>query len=460
MATLNARQLKVVHMHSSIFDTDGPSTASLYSSSRQQEIFAQLKGSLGNGPKPPPPDISLPKAGDIKATLMAGHQGAILPSSGAQRQPSPQNSPLRERTSSTVLVHHGEAKPVVKAAGQDVSAIPKEFWSTGVKLNWHDTRNEQCRDRRHGQSRQTMDAKELKRQELSSEVLGKDRMTEPSTTCPKQDLLADTANLLNCDSVVHRHSQPSEESPSPKAHRIRTQANLASSQSNPMPRSQVLRKVETPTASFQSKVEREQRVKDCNYSDLFGFQPLPRSANGPPGGRKEMTDAGNTSFLDARTEIAVRNKDRWRHPEEVPAAARKEAESTSHLFELKRADHPENLPVEKQVFHEERTRWCSRQAFDTTCEVARRARHKDQAAKDFADPENKSHLTRKQEDLSSSQVRLRIGGTPGPAAVASPLHRLAEPLGPHPPAPVADREQLLRSAKATKQASLQSSIFS
>merc|ERR1719203_1519109 len=45
-------------------------------------------------------------------------------------------------------------------------------------------------------------------QELSSEVLGKARLTERSTQAPRQELLAETADPWTQDSRLHQHHQP------------------------------------------------------------------------------------------------------------------------------------------------------------------------------------------------------------------------------------------------------------
>jgi len=442
---LNARQRKHVYMHSTIFDTGGPEVKSVYAPSRQQELYNNLEDRLqSNNAKPP--QMMLPRAGDIKCTQNAGHH-AVLPSGDNAQRPDSRATP--RTTGPEVLVYDGEPNSVVKAAGKD-RAIPKEFWATSVNLQWHDTRNEQLRDRGHGAGRNGLDAQERKRQELSSEVFGKERLIDASTKAPRQELLAETADHLRTDSALlppsDRPEGPAEQS---HAARARLHRNLASSEHNTMPRSvtQSQAPLESPPAGDDpSNMDRRRQEK--NFSDLFDTQMGERKDTKH---REEITAAQTCSFLDTRSEIAARNKSNWRSDQADSPAKRKEVERGSKLFDF---ECPERPPADEgydQVIHHERTCWDSKDFLQSNTEIARRRRMKDHL-KDFDGDEGHTHSTRKQDGMSSAQVRLNMGGT-------EPMARPPSAGGRQPaPSPTA-REELLKSAKDTKLASLQSSIF-
>merc|ERR1712048_1040676 len=88
--------------------------------------------------------------------------------------------------------------------------IPKEFWATSVNLQWHDPRNELSRQKLAGRG-SDVTAQDMLRQEMSSEVFGKARLTEASTRVPRQELLAETAHVLGKDSSFDYSPQPGRE---------------------------------------------------------------------------------------------------------------------------------------------------------------------------------------------------------------------------------------------------------
>lgn len=438
---LNARQRKHVHMHSSIFSSEGPTSKSVYVPSRQQELYENLKGTLKEY-NYKPPEISMPSAGDMKCTQNAG-SGVVLPS-GGQGQEFSQSTPRTQRTTTRdVLVHEGEARHVVRHAGKD-EAIPKEFWSTSVNLQWHDTRNEQCRMKPSGPPAQTADA--MKRHQLSSEVFGKDRLMNASTVNPRADLLAEPVDHLRMDSQLAVKGGGEGQSPNARA---RFERNLSKSVHNPMQASGMQAQDRPQDVKNEDPSGSDRRRTEKNFSDIFGARMGERKDI--RGNREEILASRNCHFLDSRTEVATRNKTGWKHDGSVTAADRKVEETASSLFDRPAPQRPSMDPTDVRQNHSERTCWDSKEVMQASSEIARRRRQKDHL-KDFADLEGHTHLSRKQDIMSSNQVGFSITGAPTQAWATSPRG----PAGP-PRSPVAAGE---RSAKDTKLASLQSTLFS
>lgn len=457
-AELNARQRKHVHMHSSIFDAGGPESQSVYLQGRQQAVYENLKSTLGSANRHHRPELSMPSAGDIKCTQNAGH-GVVLPSNYAIQ---PSQRPSSGMTGPEVLVYDGEAGSVLHAAARDHAAIPKEFWSTSVNLQWHDTRNEKCRGHAQVLERQQMGAQEMKRQELSSEVFGKARMTEASTSSARHELLADSADFLKMDSSHCARSRPSTAPGGARqqeevAARDRFQHNLAGSVHNNLPRAESRPQVQVDEPSADREVAERRRRQEKNFSDLFGTQMGERNQTRD---REEVTATRSCSFLDMRSEIAARNKGHWRPDELDGPSRRKEAEYGSRLFERATAEKPAMEPQVAQVLHGERAAWDTQSSMHGASEIARRQRQKDHL-KDFADLEGHTHLSRKQADMGSEQIRLNLGAPAAPKYEPTSIQRFGPPVdSPRKGLNPVEREQLLCSAKDTKLASLQSSIFS
>jgi len=460
---MSARQRKHIYMHSTIFDANGPAPRSVYAPSRQHELFNNFSDTLGTVNRGSKPELDMPSANDMKCTQNAGHN-AVLPFGGSGPQEVVKAN--TSRMGREVVVHDGEEKPVVRAAGKDHDSIPKEFWSTSTSLQWHDTRNERCRGgnqvERHG-----MAAQDLKRQELSSEVFGKARLTEASNTklSARQELMADSADYLRMDSSLHAPKQTSDrpgQTATAEA-RARLHQNLASSEHNTMPRSDRAQQGPGqvhPEGDDPSNMPRRRQEK--NFSDLFGVQMGERQQ--VRGKREEVTGTHSCSFLDSRCEIASRNKDHWRPDEHQSPSRRKDAERGSTLFDFDCPEKPQMDPRQQQVLKMERSCWDSKDGMQATTETARRRRMKDHLG-DFDDREGQTHAGRKQESLASSQMRSGMGAPPQPhdawpASMGSPPRSLGQGGYPGRGPPPAEREALLRSAKDTKLASLQSSIFS
>jgi len=465
---MTARQRKHVYMHSTIFDAEGPAPNSVYAPSRQHELYGRFSDKLRAANRGQPPELEMPSALDMRCTQNAGHN-AVLPGGPPQQaMPAAGARPTRE-----VLLHDGEAKPVIHAAGKDES-IPKEFWSTSTTLQWHDTRNEQCRGRNQAVDRQGLGAQELKLQELSSEVFGKARLVEASTATrtARHELMPDSADYLRVDSALHapKMSQPPEGERRPAAAaaeaRARLHQNLASSANNsmPVPEGAPQGPIEVPPLGDDpSNVDRRRQEK--NFSDLFGAQMGERRE--VRGSREEVTGSHTCSFLDTRCEIANRNKEHWRQDQHQSPSRRKDAERDSTLFDFDCPEKPALGPELREVHRQERSCWESKDGMQAATETARRRRMKDHLH-DFEGQVGCTHVTRKQESLASTQMRLGMGAAPEPreawVAPAGPAPRRlaaagyggAAGRGPSP----GEREALLRSAKDTKLASLQSVIFS
>mmetsp|Transcript_42660 Transcript_42660/g.110286 ORF Transcript_42660/g.110286 Transcript_42660/m.110286 type:complete len:486 (+) Transcript_42660:74-1531(+) len=478
---LSARQRKHVHMHSSIFSTDGPTTKSVYAPARQQELYKDVSRTL-RANNIAPPEIQMPSAADIKCTQNAGH-GAVLPGGGQENQralrPGPAGRPAgvgpSPRTTSECLVYDGEPHNVVRASGRDSEAIPKEFWNCSVNLQWHDTRNEQCRQR--GQAaREGRSAQECKRHEFSSEIFGKPRNTTASTSNAKQELLADTANPLECDSALFGRKEEHGH------HRERMQRNLTNSVQSTMARQEPVEAA--PMVENEAPAGRDRRRQEKNFSDLFGTEMRERRAIYE---REEILCANNCSFLDSRGEIASRNKQHWRQADGA-ASDHKQAEQSSHLFHGSGGTaRPISSPEQQQAIRSERTCWDTAAVMEASSEIARRQRTRDHT-KEYGEDQATTHLMRKQEMMSSQQVMrnmqeldARRGGYPEPAsvpvqpAVASSPHvsqlqngeetergvapRLLGAGARAGPGKPEEREEMLKSARGTKLASMQSNIF-
>mmetsp|Transcript_14315 Transcript_14315/g.25726 ORF Transcript_14315/g.25726 Transcript_14315/m.25726 type:complete len:425 (+) Transcript_14315:83-1357(+) len=420
---LNARQRKHVHMSSSIFNSDGPSSQSLYEPGRQQELYNNLKTTLSYVNKAAP-DLSMPSPAAMKCSQNAGHS-AVISSTG------------------------GHA--AIAFEKRDQGFIPKEFWETSVGLQWHDVRNQLCRDKAHERQRQPMGAKELKRNELSSELFNRARMTEASTTAARSEIMAETADYLQVDSALHaRGSRQQPSAPGDRYH-----ANLATSNTNTMQRPEAPDQAAPPSyQKGQDYSGRPSNVSTRNYSDLFGAEMGMREPG--PTERQDVTQSQTCSFLDARGEIAARRKDHWQPNAQMTS---KTAEMNSSLFGNKSPGTNPDANLQQMVASE-RGCWESKECLQISSEISRRRREKD-FRQDFNDQHGLDHQDRKQKFMSSAQVHRNLGSAvPQALSAASRPNRFLSPREGSSGAKPIDREQLLQSAKDTKLASLQSSIFS
>eukprot|EP00928_Gymnodinium_smaydae_P070403 TRINITY_DN54249_c0_g1_i1.p1 TRINITY_DN54249_c0_g1~~TRINITY_DN54249_c0_g1_i1.p1 ORF type:complete len:467 (-),score=99.95 TRINITY_DN54249_c0_g1_i1:68-1468(-) len=455
---LTARQRKHVYMHSSIFDDEGPTTKSVYSGNRQKELYDSMNHKLRHNNQAPP-SMNLPSPADMQCTQNAGH-GVVMPSAQAHHQPIEGKSP--RLTDKNHLCGEGDPIKVVKATQHKgpEGHIPKEFWKTSVNLQWHDPRNEFSRQR----ERRDLNAQELKSHELSSEVFGATRNTELSTKHPKQELLADSAHIMAKDSSLDPHHHPggprrgnggypgADSGPgqlSPRQHaQKRFLNNLRQSDHNTMVQQGEERQA-PPVVHDEDPTFADRRRGEKNFSDLFGAKMGERSD--VRGNRNEVIWSKSCSFLDTRSEIATRNMGHWKDTE-APAAHRKAKEAHSDLLEYQRPGAPEVNPEQKSLFDRERICADTGNLMGAESEIARRHRMRDHHRPDGAG-DTPSAYDRKHQDLASQQIRQGFGveqaPPPSPRERGSPAAAGARAM----------REYGL-TAKSTKQASLQSSIFS
>lgn len=396
---------------------------SVYSAKVQKELLKSLKETFNYVKEAPIPEtLNLPSAAEQKKKLMAGNQ-AVLPGSTT-------NGPT--------------------AVKRDPEFMPKEFWSTSVDLQWHDVRNERCRHKNHQAERGSLGAKEKYLREMSSELFEKDRLMTASA--PRSDLIGQT-DYLTLDSALHeRHSSTRTPENERTFASKRVQANLASSGKNTLPQPDI--DVQAPPP--QSDSLRTSGADMRNFSELFGTELGRRTQ--PITERQDLLGTTNCSFLDFRNEIESARKDPGRIAQADSPRNRKEAEMSSTMGQMPK---PTKAPELQQALDVERGFWDSKDGFGISAEVSRRRREKD-FRKDFEGDVH--HLSRKQECLDSAQVKGNMGQDSArevPKSARNGL-RLSSPHSPckHSGVSAAQREDLLRRAKDTKLASLQSSIFS
>eukprot|EP00747_Dinoflagellata_sp_TGD_P206622 gnl/TRDRNA2_/TRDRNA2_80314_c0_seq1.p1 gnl/TRDRNA2_/TRDRNA2_80314_c0~~gnl/TRDRNA2_/TRDRNA2_80314_c0_seq1.p1 ORF type:complete len:477 (-),score=84.78 gnl/TRDRNA2_/TRDRNA2_80314_c0_seq1:108-1481(-) len=448
---LNARQRKHVYMHSTIFDEGGPTARSVYAPNRQEELYAKIRPNTVKVGRPPPPDMTLASPADVRCTQNQGH-GVVIPDSSYQHgYPMPIGETPRKSGPEALVGDDHDVLRVVKANRDNDNAIPREFKQTSINLQWHDQRNEISRTRCQPQD---TTAAEKKRMDMSSEIFGKERMIQASTGAAKQELRSEQCDSLGMDSVLDRRDlgHKYEGRPAPeledavRAHH-RHAKNLAGTLGEQHPDRLPAEPQEDPNNFDRRRTEK-------NYSELFGSQMGQRQDIRSTCGREELHGTRTCSFLDSRSEIAVRNKDRWRGDRAHEATAadegksvrldnmRKEAELESELFDRRAPEklHPDTEV--QQLLNNERTCWDTSDGLQSGAEIARRSR-----LKEYQDG-LQSAQHRRRNDFSSNQV----GGT-----VQGLAHVPVDP-----PSPSGNKKRLDRplTAKDTKLASLQSSLFS
>jgi len=455
---LNARERKRVYMHSTIFDSGGPTSKSIYGHNQQNEIYSQLGDSLRSRQ---PPSMDLPRPSDIQCTQNAGH-GVVIPSDiGVDRRGAAPRSPAKGMTFThssgpEAIVADGDSMPVLRAGYKD-ETIPQEFWQTNVNLQWHDPRNELSRQNKN--RNKELGAQELKLQELSSEIFGKTRIKNCSTNNPGADLLSSEADYLQHDSALNQNlRQERKQVPLQSSAFDRKSQNLGDSNQNTMARANQDAPPSMERDEDPYSVPRRRQEK--NFSDLFGTQMGERKGIQ---GREEVLGTRTCSFLDTRSEIAARNKEHWRPGQsevdgvnERPnvTSLRKEAEQDSRLFDHVAPQKPRESTERVEVSGNERVCWDTKDIMQPQSELARRARLKDFSV-------DQSVSDRRLVGLASQQVRRGIGGDYddadpqfSPRGGKARQNRLTDPRAPARPAP-----ERPASAKDAKLASLQSSIF-
>jgi len=441
MAALSARQRKHVHMHSTIFSSDGPSSQSVYEPARMQGIYNDVVKPMTKRHSQKQVDVTLPRAGDMLNTLYAGNPGSVFPRPMAHNLDGAGGRPvLKQRfPSPDVLYHDGFAVPVVKARPKD-AAIPKEFWQSSVNLRWDDARNETLRNR---SPRCIDNAGDRLREEMSSEVLGGQRRVKASTSSARLELLAETADHFQTDSTfLDKASKENYDA------RNRCRQNLHSSSLNTI--AEHMRS--TPPAVVMAPKEDARRRSEKNFSDLLGVQMGERKDVRAV--RQEMSSQPQ-SFLDMRNEITARRKAHWK-PDMTSASDRKLNQSRSSLFEFqpKTRAAPPGAEAQRQSLV---YRVCAegRDVMDTKGELARRRVFKDHQ-KDFNDTEGCTPFSRKQDLLSSAEACqgiFRSSASPRSSGAArSPSPSFVRRTS--------GDATTVQSAKEAKLASFKSSVFS
>lgn len=351
-------------MSSSIFDPEGPSTRSIYAPERQQNIYSHL-------PKHQKPDaafmhrLDLPPPADVRQTQNHGHEAVLGPK-------VPVGVPEDIR-----LIH----------AHPDTS-IPQEYWKTDVNLTWSDPRNELNRPK-HGEQEQLHTAGDRKARELSSELFSHQRMAYTSTTHPHADLKSSSEHFLGTDSSAHDGPAAVQEKAGQNAH-DRFCHNLTDSNES------VLAMAHAPFQPEAAYQENPRRRSEKNFSDLFGASMGERKDVKT---RQEATATMSCGWLDARAEIAERNKNP--HADIPPSAwDKKEKELSSHVLPSDYQRGATRGPEEagyKQVEASERVCWDTTGLMTQHSEIARRVQ-----AKDYDRPQ--SAHNRKLEELSSAVI--------------------------------------------------------
>jgi hypothetical protein len=322
----------------------------------------------------------------------------------------------------------------------------------------------------------------MKMQDLSSEILGSTRLVAASTKAPQQELLADTADPMAVDSSLQASLMDRQRQANLGA-KERLHGNLASSTKSTLAQPGGHGSHSPGPGLKEKDMNVERRRREKNFSDLFGAQMGER--RDIRGNREEILASRTTSVFDTRTEIASRNKEHWKQPSATAAASdRKEAERSSHLFDYSPPSRSQEKIQSQQADPEERACWDSREILHPSSEIARRRRMKDN--RDIGEHHSQAHTALKQEQMASEQVseRLRLSASPsggasarpqaakeGPRVTfssprcgsprAAPKTGYRSPRAPCSPSPrLADwQDRELMSARDTKLATLQSSIF-
>lgn len=186
---MTARQRRHVHMHtSSVFGGGDVPQGSVGSGGEayQRKAYQSLEGKLREN-NCAAPDMQLSRPADLRCTQNADH-AAVIPGSRGGPELGEKLTPRMSR-----------------AVGAD-EGMPRECWGVATNLQWHDTRHQRCRQRDSGAQR-PLTAEEAKRQDLSSELFGQRRMTDPSMNriAARQDLRPDAADYLTLDSTLQRN---------------------------------------------------------------------------------------------------------------------------------------------------------------------------------------------------------------------------------------------------------------
>jgi len=342
-------------MHSEIFSEGGPSAHSIYSGVRQELVGDHLRRTRPLQ-RTRTLETTLPSPSDMRQTHNAG-SGVV------QHRGSPSTGPYQP---SFTYGHINEAEPVRVVQARENAAIPKEFLAMGhVGFDFLDTRTELCSVRHHQPffaARREMDAAALKRQELSSEVLGSGvRMlhTNPSRTSQSSSDLrsCQMKNVMGPDSLLDPHVRhirrtdgtENNGSQSARGHRDRFQANLGCSNgsqflgldatapaasarnSTAAPKLAELAEEEQGKVVSEELADERRRRTEKNFSNLFGHQMGERRTDIPKEEHSMLLakSSSRNAFLDHRCEVSRRKKQQEFSAEAMP---RHEQASGDHII--------------------------------------------------------------------------------------------------------------------------------
>jgi len=299
---MSSRQRKRVYMHSEIFTpgiAPSPQPVSVYSQAQQHRVHQQIQSVVGVQKEAV--RVLLPSPMEMKLTETLGHD--VIKESGGH-QPVRSANIYGEAPDSTTERFAG--RPLVKAA-QDNAGIPREFWATSSKLQWTDTRAELCARRK---DQPEVAPAERKLQDMSSEVMGANRLLAPSSQTPQTEIRATALdNPFATDSRFYRKAKGGEEQATSSAAE-RMHQNLASTagavsgnaaakepdSTRGVSSSQKITKGDAPSNS-----EREadlRRRTERNFSDLFS-RPATQQSPRQHSPRKTATAALEKDFASS-----------------------------------------------------------------------------------------------------------------------------------------------------------------
>eukprot|EP00930_Biecheleria_cincta_P044316 TRINITY_DN30434_c0_g1_i1.p1 TRINITY_DN30434_c0_g1~~TRINITY_DN30434_c0_g1_i1.p1 ORF type:complete len:521 (+),score=72.81 TRINITY_DN30434_c0_g1_i1:44-1606(+) len=460
-APLSARERKHVYMSSSIFEGSESArpAGNPYDQQHQRRVADKLSQQRRTTPQRR--ELVMPSPRDCKATFLHGNGAVQVGNHGVRGKAA---SPQAPEVVCFGDAGRSEPMPVV-SANRETNGDPREYWGSSTALDWTDHRGETLRSQAFKDSRQKLDAGELKRHELSSEVFGSSRMVNKSTENPSSEITSkQRQDVRSLETLIHR--RPSHEpSRVPLSARQRHFDHLGSSRGNEIANHQLSRSAsdgpERPRGQAtifhgrgvilgpEDKQEDNRRRCERNYSDLFGTksgQYLPRSA----AGRSEMHSTANATWFDATTETSAKNIER-RVGENRPATLiyDPKVKSVASALPLSPRSVQPKSPEEGKIDKQERACWdvLPHGGMAIGVEVARRRRELRMNGASGTSPKSEasalddlSATDRKRSNLASGQLRLGTGaprephddGRPAAWTVKGVSRATVSPVPPHP----------------------------
>jgi len=252
-------------MHSDIFHStivEGPESqkpsASMYNPAQQSMVYKKVQAVVEIPQRPP--DMLLPSPLEMKLTETYGHDVKVA-------------RPVRDDAEAPGSSAHDFAgRPLVRPteAPAMATSIPHEFWATGSKLQWMDTRGELCGRRQAWAGPPA----ERKHQEMSSTVMGAGptNLPRPARQDRSPDIRAtELDEPFRQDSCFTRDRRHTEDASATE----RFQRNLASNgvQRDGAAAENKAQPARRPATSSQLRKADDgaetRRRTDRNFSDLF-----------------------------------------------------------------------------------------------------------------------------------------------------------------------------------------------